>query len=194
MALGAAAAVALVVVSLGVIRLATREEAGPSAGAGNAALPNPEPTLTPPERSIPQAPPAAAPPRGRPAVTTGVAHPAPNDPPPPLVLRPSRQTYDLMAGLGDLQGRVDRCAAGVPASALGDRSRTILWLEMETLAGKLRIIDAQVDKEGGASPELVACALGVLRGEELKMRVAKPGGRVRMQYPLTFAVRPPPAS
>jgi hypothetical protein len=109
------------------------------------------------------------------------------------MLRPSRRTYDLFAGLGELQARMDRCADGARSEAFGDRSRTILWLELETLTGKVRIADAEVEKDGGASPELVACALGVLRGQEVRMRAARPGGRLRIQYPLVFSPKPSPA-
>lgn len=190
--LAGAGAAALGLACLGVIALVTRDGGpGERAVAPAAAAPVAQPAEV--VRSIPPAPPAAAPPPGRPAVTTGVAHPSPGDPPRPLLLKPSRQTYDLLAGLGALQAQIDHCADGAPPAALGDRSRGILWLEMETLSGRVRITDAQLDRQGGASMELVSCALDVLRGKELRMRVAKPGSRVRMQYPLGFAYRPPPA-
>jgi hypothetical protein len=184
----------MLAVLLGVIWLVTRERGGSTTGAGRASASNaPGEPVELPERSIPPTAAAAPPPPGRPAVTTGVAHPSPTDPSRPLALRPTRETYDLLAGLGDLQARIDGCAAGASPEALGDRSRSIVWLELETLAGKVRITEAQVDQQGGASPALLDCALGVLRGQVLTMRVAKPGSHLRLRYPLAFRVRPQPA-
>jgi hypothetical protein len=103
----------------------------------------------------------------------------------------------LHAGLQELQPRISDCfqrgaraGQGVTAVkeeyvALPDTGATVLMLEVEALPGQVRIADAPVETRGGASDGLIACAQQVLRGQAFPARVASPGARHRVLYPLT---------
>ncbi len=75
-------------------------------------------------------------------------------------------------------------------SSVGDYARTddhgttVLMLEVETLQGQVRIVDAPVETRGGASDGLLACAQRVLRGHVVQVPEAKPGSRHRMLFTL----------
>jgi hypothetical protein len=79
---------------------------------------------------------------------------------------PSRLTLKAIhkaLSAAPLQARLARC---VPAAAVrAPRTQPAsLMLEIETLEGELRIVDAQVRAWGGASEAMVSCARSVLRG------------------------------
>ncbi len=61
---------------------------------------------------------------------------------------------------------------------------TTLMLQVEGLAGQVRIVDAPVEMRGKASDGLIACAQGVLRGQVIPAAAAKPGTRYRIPFPL----------
>jgi hypothetical protein len=60
----------------------------------------------------------------------------------------------------------------------------ILVLELETGAGRVRIVDAPVDTQGSASDGLVACAQRLLRGRVIEGPGVQPGQRARLLLPL----------
>ena len=60
---------------------------------------------------------------------------------------------------------------------------TTLMLQVEGLAGQVRIVDAPVEMRGTASDGLIACAQGILRGQVIPAAAVKPGTRYRMPLP-----------
>ncbi len=60
----------------------------------------------------------------------------------------------------------------------------ILVLEIETSPGRVRIVDAPVETQGGASDGLVACAQQILRGRVVAAPGVQAGQRARLTYPL----------
>jgi hypothetical protein len=62
-----------------------------------------------------------------------------------------------------LQARLARCVPAPDVRAPRTQPASLM-LEIETLAGELRIVDAQVRAWGGASEAMVSCARTVLRG------------------------------
>jgi hypothetical protein len=84
---------------------------------------------------------------------------------------------ELKAGLSDLQLRVAACS-------LADAS---FVLDLESVDGGVRIVDAAVEAAGTASERDVACARAALRGHLIPAARAEPGRR----WQLPFAVRPP---
>jgi hypothetical protein len=60
----------------------------------------------------------------------------------------------------------------------------MLMLELETRAGVVVIVSADLDTLGTSTPELVACAQKVLKGRVMPAPEAPPGERFRMRYVL----------
>ncbi len=65
-----------------------------------------------------------------------------------------------------------------------DTGTTVLMLQVETSPGQVRIVDAPVETQGGASDGLVACAQRVLRGHVLRTPAATEQGRYRVLFTL----------
>ena len=61
---------------------------------------------------------------------------------------------------------------------------TLLVLHLETRPGEIRIVDAPVEVQGGASDGLIACAQRILRGQVIATPGATKVGRARMVFPL----------
>ncbi|MEI6225678.1 MAG: hypothetical protein WCS72_13040 [Deltaproteobacteria bacterium] len=61
---------------------------------------------------------------------------------------------------------------------------TLLVLHLETRPGEIRIADAPVEVQGGASDGLVACAQRVLRGQVISTPGSTKVGRARLVFPL----------
>jgi predicted transcriptional regulator len=103
-----------------------------------------------------------------------------------------------MDDLSELQPRLAACFDEVAQSRHGATafSRTtdytgqetggtpVLVLEIETGPGRVRIVDAPVETQGGASDGLVACAQQVLRGRVVAAPGVEAGQRARLTYPL----------
>lgn len=70
------------------------------------------------------------------------------------------------------------------ARSSDDGTTTVLLLEVETIQGALRIVDAPVEARGGASDGLIACAQRVLRGHVVPVPGTRAGTRHRIQFPL----------
>jgi hypothetical protein len=66
----------------------------------------------------------------------------------------------------------------------GDGVPAVLFLELETLDGGVRIVDAPVETQGAAGDGVVLCAQQALRGLVLDAPAARPGARHRLRYPL----------
>jgi hypothetical protein len=102
-------------------------------------------------------------------------------------------------GLLELQPRISACfdedtqarfgqqgyTAVKDYAPMDDHGSTILVLQVETLAGAARIVDAPVETRGGASDGLIACVQRVLRGHSTPVPQAQPGARYRILYPVT---------
>ena len=89
---------------------------------------------------------------------------------------------ELAGGSGGLRAALVRCAGreslrGQPA---------VLMLEIESLDGEVRIVDAPVRTRGDASDALVACAQGALRNQVIRAPEARPGDLHRMPFALAF--------
>lgn len=82
----------------------------------------------------------------------------------PMPSRLALKAIHRALGAAPLRARLARC---VPAAAFrAPRTQPAsLMLEIETLEGELRIVDAQVRAWGGASEAMVSCARDVLRGQ-----------------------------
>ena len=65
-----------------------------------------------------------------------------------------------------------------------DTGTTILMLQVETLAGAARIVDAPVEAAGAASPGAIGCVQGLLRGQVVPVPGATAGQRHRVLHPL----------
>jgi hypothetical protein len=102
---------------------------------------------------------------------------------------------EIMGGLDDFQGRIARCVdvdvqarhGTLPVSGLDGADELAppsLMLELETLDGEVRIVDAPVEARGRADDGLFACAQKVLRGQTITAASAHRGQRIRLLYPL----------
>ncbi|HTN54482.1 MAG TPA: hypothetical protein VML50_18885, partial [Anaeromyxobacter sp.] len=102
---------------------------------------------------------------------------------------------EIRAGLDDLAPRLSRCAeaevqarhGGQEVSGLqgaDEKGAPALMLEIETLDGEVRIVDAPVETRGQADDGLFACAQRALRGQVIPAASARPGSRIRLLYPL----------
>lgn len=100
--------------------------------------------------------------------------------------------------LGELQPQLSACFDEVTQSRYGqtgfsrtqdrdtpnETGTTVFLLQLETSAGKVRIVDAPLETQGTASDGLVACAQRVLRGRVIDAPEAKTGQRARLIFPL----------
>ncbi len=118
---------------------------------------------------------------------------APSEDPssPPMVDRVIRKAVRKALLAAPVQARLARCADHVGGFGGGAAPGPIprgkpasLMLEMETLQGEVRIVDAQVQEWGEASEQLVSCARSVLRGQVIPASTVLRGERMRMPYPL----------
>jgi hypothetical protein len=147
------------------------------------------------------APPLAAPSRAPAPARSGpsTAHAAwaaptkdPASSSPPLAGRVIRKNVRKALLAAPVQARLARCAnrvggfGGPPATrgAIPRGKPAFLVLELETLGGEVRIVDAQVREWGEASEATVSCARDVLRGQVVAAPTAVPGERMRMPFPL----------
>lgn len=207
------AAAAIVVLAVGgvlVIAVATRDVPVRSAGA-SAPPPAPEPLPPPaPDSALARmdalrlAPGASADPRPPPPL---VVDPAPPPPPAgsweavPVAARPAALGGVGAAvgrGLAELEAEVSACFSEASqsryarspftsltgASLAEDGGNPVLVLELETVDGAVRIVDAPLESRGSTSEGVIACAQGVLRGQRFEAPGTRPGGRHRMLFTL----------
>jgi hypothetical protein len=121
---------------------------------------------------------AAAPPRAAPLARA------------PSAVAPARRRAlgsfrrEIIAGFAVLQQQVARCepsdAAAVPGgSRWGDAS---FLLDLEGVAGGMRIVAAQLDSPGEASVAALSCVRTALTGQILRVPSAEPGRRWQMPF------------
>lgn len=79
-------------------------------------------------------------------------------------------------------GAQPRVVGGSAASE--SRGPPVLMLELETLEGAVRIVDAPVETRGYADDGLLLCAQAALRDLRVEVPAARPGGRRRLRYQL----------
>lgn len=106
----------------------------------------------------------------------------------------------LRQGLDSLQGELAACfdevaqsrhgqagytAAQEDTGAVDQAGSAVLMLQVESLEGKLRIVDAPVESRGDASDGLLSCAQSVLRGRTFPAPRARPGERHRVTFVLS---------
>jgi len=130
-----------------------------------------EPSTTPP-------PPAATATRDAP-VPTGAA-PAAR----PLA-RQGKAPGELFSGLGILGARAAACAArSAPAGA---RSRPeVLVLDIEPLAGEVRIVGVSPMQGTETNDALVRCARSEIVGREIPLAASRPGPTYKMSYSVRY--------
>lgn len=101
--------------------------------------------------------------------------------------------------LNEIQPHVAECFAAATAARhsgqavssvqdeapLDDAGTTILMLQVETLEGQVRIVDAPVETRGRAGDAVIACVQQALRGQTFAVPDARPGSRHRILYTLT---------
>jgi hypothetical protein len=105
----------------------------------------------------------------------------------------------MMAELVELQPRLSLCFDEEAQSRFGQvpvsralvggqeadpNGPTVLFLNLDLQSGQIRIADAPVQSQGGASDGLVACAQRVLRGHVIPTAAAQQAGRARMMFQL----------
>jgi len=163
---------------------------------------------------VPPAPPPAPEPQGadtppepppirRPVVNLG----PPEAPPPPLIVsgerqRPREGTWDavpaaaraaslgkvvggaLHRGLNQLGAPLAACVEADVARMDESNEQPTLVLNVETREGQVVIVDATPLAEGGATVELLACAINVVKGRSFPAPGAKAGERHRLIYPI----------
>jgi hypothetical protein len=166
------------------------------AGAPDSGVPAPSPVLPAPALPGPSGP-AQPVPQG--TVILG----APPDVPPPgswEAVPPAARVAAmgevgpyLGRELNELQPRLSACfdedsqarhgttpiTATQDQAPMDDHGTTVLMLEVETQAGRARIVDAPVETLGRASDGLVACAQRILRGHTFPVPGVTPGKRYR---------------
>ena len=163
-----------------------------------AAIPGPDLSrLAPAPAGAPAAPPAYGPPPPEPPAGSWEAVP-----PVPRLGKLGPSGAALNVRLNELEPRIVTCFEQASARGgrlaetddltetrdygqIADAGVTILMLQVETLAGALRIVDAPVQTQGSASPGAVACVQGLLRGQVVPAPGAKPGERHRILHTLT---------
>jgi hypothetical protein len=79
-------------------------------------------------------------------------------------------------------GAVPRVVGG--AATAESRGPPVLMLELETLEGAVRVVDAPVETRGYADDGLLLCAQSALRGLRVDVPAARPGERHRLRYKL----------
>ena len=62
--------------------------------------------------------------------------------------------------------------------------RTVVFVDLVTLDGQVRIDDVPLQASGFASDGFVLCARNVLRGQVIEVRTASAGSRMRVALPL----------
>jgi hypothetical protein len=119
----------------------------------------------------------------------------------PLILRGrtfGRLGMSLESAVSELRPAVDPCLNEDTQARYGTKGFTAydgrpaadqpqvatLMLEIETMAGGARIVDAPVEERGTASDGLLSCAQSALRGKTLAVPEATPGNRYRMRFPV----------
>jgi hypothetical protein len=155
-----------------------------------------------------EAPPAPPPPPAEPRqVPANMDFRQPEVPPPPLVVspappKPAPGTWGAVPavprtkGLGANAGPVGRGLAELApalASCYGadvakmDDSNEIptLVLSLETRNGEIAVVDAAPMAGGGATDQLFACAIRVVKGRTFAAPGAKPGQRQRLIHPIS---------
>lgn len=130
-----------------------------------------------------------------------VAEAAPAPPPPPSALPPGepiaaaqdrtvgrrgRSTGELFAGFDALGASVSRCAALSTPAAPGSPRSAVLVLDLEPLAGKVKIVGASPYPGSAASDALVACARSEMVGREVAVAGARPGRVYKMSYSIRY--------
>jgi hypothetical protein len=129
----------------------------------------------------PDLPPAASP------AATPWPHPTGRD---PIAVMPAARRRalrafrrELTAGLAALRERVQACPAanGGPPSGASPPSASFV-LEVETVEGGLRIVDASPEGRGSPGDPRVACARAALRGQLIPAPSAEPGRRWQLPF------------
>ncbi|HET8540317.1 MAG TPA: hypothetical protein VFL83_10645 [Anaeromyxobacter sp.] len=97
----------------------------------------------------------------------------------------------VYAGLRHAQEETRHCWGG-RAPTRGGAAATedavgppaVLLLYLEAREGAIDVVDARVADPGTASPDVVECCRGVLKGREFQVPNAQPGRRYRLEYAL----------
>jgi hypothetical protein len=79
---------------------------------------------------------------------------------------------EMKAGLVELRMRVEACSLAAASMSL----------DVESVEGGVRVVNAVVESAGGASPADVACAQKALRGHVIPAASVEPGRRWRMPF------------
>jgi len=191
------------VLSLVVIYLPSRDGPAPDVPAATGGADTPAARLG-------AMPDGGIPPAGSPPPDVGARHQQQQllPPPPqdswdaaPLILRArtfGRLGMSLDDAVGGLRPAVDACLDEDTQARFGTTGFTTyegqpaadapqvatLMLEIETMAGLARIVDAPVEVRGNASDGLISCAQNALRGRTLQVPEATPGARYRIRLPI----------
>jgi hypothetical protein len=132
---------------------------------------------------------------GGPGEKTAATNAPPAEVPPPgarrakdLMPPPRRHALvsfrrEIIAGFAELERRVAACEPrGVQPRTRGGLSEASFLLSVESVAGGVRILEAQPESRGSASDAEVACARAALRGHLIPASSAEPGRQWQLRF------------
>jgi hypothetical protein len=93
--------------------------------------------------------------------------------------------------LREIEMSADKLPGDTVAQGLSSREQAFLLLDIATLDGKVRIVDAPLGTSGSPSDDYVACVQKALVGQVMPVRAAKAGSHMRMAFPLDLDPRAP---
>lgn len=191
-----AAIVLLTIGGIGLVYVFTEDGTAPTVAAAPAAPPVPPAPEPPPELSLPPLPapptvsingpaglpsaPGVSPARAKPKEGTWGAVPA--------VSRASKLGPTGAAvgrGLAQLGPMVSSCFSGAVATMDESTDVPTLMLHLETGTDQVTVVDAVPATPGGATDELMACAIRTVKGRTFAAPGARPGQRHRLSFPIT---------
>ena len=100
--------------------------------------------------------------------------------------RRGRTTGKLFSGLGSLGESVAQCTARATPAATGSPRSAVLVLDLEPLAGRVKIVGASPYPGTNASDALVLCAQSEMVGREVALATARPGRTYKMSYSIRY--------
>jgi len=157
---------------------------------GPQGLPPRQPVATPPSLAPPveYGPPPTVPPEGSWEAVPPVSRLSALGPVGAGIGRELAEMQPHLAGCFSAASQARYAGQGVTSvndeAPLDDSGTTILMIQLETMEGSVRIVDAPVETRGGAKDALIACVQQALRGQVLPVPQARAGARHRVLFPL----------
>lgn len=99
--------------------------------------------------------------------------------------RQGRSPGDLFTALGPLGASVRQCAARTGTGG-GSPQLAVLVLDLQPLAGAVRIVDAAPLQRTSGGEVLARCARSEMAGREVPVASARPGPAYKMSYSVQY--------